>query len=113
MSWDRCLEELMGDTITIATVSAGSTGASLYGVPAYTTTAVTHKAHYTKDRRDTRDNQGNTVAQSGTVWLAGSTTTVALTAKITLPDGTSPPIISVTHYSDADGLYGQRLALGF
>ena len=112
MSWDACLEELMGDTITVATVTAGSASA-LYGVPSYTTSVTTLKAHYTKDHRETRDNQGNTVAQSGTVWLAGSTTTVEVTAKITLPDGTSPPIISVTHYSDGDGLYGQRLALGF
>lgn len=111
MSDWACLDSLFETTVTLAAVDTSTSG-SLYGVPAYSTSTRTLNAHHTRGRRDSRDQQGMAIAVSGTVWVK-STATISPSDKITLADGSTPPIVNVSHWADENGLFGARLDLGF
>lgn len=77
-----------------------STGFDSYGNPS-TGTASTYQAIIIQTNKMVRDRSGNQVVSSCQIFFP-STATVAHEAKITLPDGTQPPILNIGSYPDFD-----------
>lgn len=103
-------DELMtGQTVTIAARASYSS----YGVPAFSTSATTYKCRWVEKRGTVRDSQGAEQPQRGILWVM-STAVVSPDAKVTLPDGTTPPVLSVEAFSDEGGRFHHlKLALGY
>jgi len=71
-------------------------GAVSYGSPVSYTARVTYK------NQRVRIADGSEVVARGTVWIAG-TPSIDPEDQITLPDDSTPPILSVEKYADEDG----------
>lgn len=98
MTIDAALLEIMVDTITIAGVATRDA----YGKRTWSSaTTVTHCRVQTGAHKVT-DTEGTEVIASGKVYVPGSPT-LTLYDKVTLPDGTQPPIITVDRVGDEIG----------
>jgi hypothetical protein len=106
MTIDRALIEMMTDTVSWST----TTTLSQYGVPTYGT-AHAMRARIVEKSGEVRDRTGQVREIRGVIWCVenstqatGQTFTPTADDKVVLPDGTSPPIITVESYPDADGV---------
>lgn len=101
MAWDTALEELMVDTVTIAPFSSmNDAGGYTYG------TGVSYVARVVRKNTRVLDFSGRETVSATTVYVAPKAGALPLLdprAKITLPDGTTPNIMSVAIYPDEDG----------
>lgn len=89
------------------------TGYSSYGVPAHSASGSTYKCRWVEKRGTVRDSQGAEQPQRGILWVM-STAAFSPDVKITLPDGTVAPILSVDSYPDELGRYHHsKLAMGY
>ena len=97
-----------------ATVSVyAKTGYDNYGVISYSTAATTYRARVVRKNGNMRQPDGSVISYGHQVWVA-STAAISPDAKITLPDGTSPSILSAEAFSDENGSYHHtKLLLGF
>lgn len=86
------------------------TGRSDYGKPTYGS-AVSYRCRVVYKTKNVRDKQGNIVVARGTVWIAG-TPTISPEDQITLPDGTTPPILSADLFTDDTGNHHVRCYFG-
>lgn len=85
---------MMPHTVTHTPVSSrNSYGKITYG------TAVSYTARVVYRNKQVRSPSGELVMAAGTVWFAG-TVSMSPDDKITLPDGSTPQIISVEKYAD-------------
>lgn len=109
MGFESAFLELMPITISVST----RTSHDNYGQPVYSATVRQFRARYTKQQNFSRDTNGEPVRVSGTLWIACSTRDINESDRITLPDGTTPPIVSVTRQSDDDGVHHHKVSLGF
>lgn len=108
MSFERALfTSLMPSTVTIA----GRTGHSNYGVPTWST-GTTYRARIVHKPRFVRVDEAHTLAIRHDVWIASTGNTITADDRITLPDGSTPPILAVERYEDADGPHHVHLMLG-
>lgn len=88
----------MVDTITLASVSAKDAyGKRTWAAPS----TVTHCRVQTGEHK-VIDSAGAETVASGKVYVPGNPT-VTLYSKITLPDGTQPPVISIDRIGDEIG----------
>lgn len=101
---------LMPDTITVAPLS----GVDDYGEETFATLSSeisTYDARVVYKPTRTENFQGEEVIASVTVYCA-STSPFSATDQITLPDGSQPPLISISQYPGPDGLHHQTLLMG-
>jgi hypothetical protein len=98
--------DLMPHTVTYAAKS----GEDAYGKPTHGTgTDYTARVTYTHKRVATPD--GMEVVASVQVWLNGTLSSISVDDKITLPDGTTPKIVSWDTATDEDGSHHTKLYL--
>lgn len=98
MSFDPELLDLMPHTITVKSlVSVDS-----YGDPTFSTSAATYRALVEEKPTKAINQYGEEVLASHVAYVA-STGRIPLTSLVTLPDGTSPDLISSGVFSDEDG----------
>lgn len=102
MTWDPSADELYPHYVTL--VAPGAMNA--YGRNAEGSPTLERSAHVEFKMRMVRDVAGEKTMSSVTVYINGQNGTCPnLTTewKVTLPDGTSRPILSVDRYADEDG----------
>jgi hypothetical protein len=110
MAWDRALEALMPQTCSI--IAPGTTRGFYGTLAASTVAATTYRCRWVEQREVMREAGGEYRAQRGVLWVA-STGRISPTDRVTLPDGTTPPILAVEEYPDMDGLHHVKIRVGF
>lgn len=116
MTIDRALIALMTDTISWSTAGALDS----YGVPTFGAVR-SMRARIVEKTGEIRDKAGNVREARGVIWCVQDSThanaqTFLPTAddKVLLPDGTTPPILTVESYPDADGVtHHHRVTFGY
>jgi len=76
-------------------------GRDAYGGPSYDA-PITYVARITYKPTKVRTSDGREQVARGVIWVGGSPV-VALQDKITLPDGTAPPLLTSDRVSDENG----------
>lgn len=100
---------MTGQTCTVAT----RTSLSGYGVPSFSTSVSTLKCRWVEKRGTFRDAQGGEINQRGVLWVM-STSAISPDSKVTLPDGTAPPILAADAYPDEVGRFHHvRVTCGY
>ena len=102
MSWDAEAGSLFPHTITIEAPGALNN----YGRTTDAVGSGTSKAAYVEYKmRQVRNGQGEQTMSSIAVYISGSGGTSGITPlwTLTLPDGTTRPILSVNRFADEDG----------
>jgi hypothetical protein len=102
--------DLMPHSITVAPLA----GVNDYGEEIYSTGSsevATYTARVSYKPTRTLSFQGEEVISAVTVTVA-STTPINATDLVTLPDGSQPPLISVSQHPGPEGLHHQTLMMG-
>lgn len=108
MSWESAtFLTMMPSTVQIAGRSAHSN----YGEPTYGSNT-SYRARIVDKPRFVRVDDSHTLAIQTEVWLASTGGTITVDDRITLPDGTTPPIAQVRRYGDSQGPHHVKLLLG-
>ena len=97
---DAALLALMPRTLTVYSTAAPAAD----GADQFASTGVSYSARITKDPAVMMKVAGPVKDPSAVAWIA-STTAISQGATIQLPDGTRPPIASVSQVDDEAGLY--------
>lgn len=113
MAWDRCLEDLMPDTCVVFGIAELSTAPSFYGITEWSTAGSTYVCRYRSKRDEYRLVDGGHITQTGVLVIASTSATISPEAKIVLPDGTAPAILSVEAPTDHDGQHHIRVSFGY
>ena len=109
MGFSSDFDDVMTQTVTVKTLASRNSD----GSAAYSTATSTFAARVVNTNRQIRDASGNVVMGQYDVWIA-STGTIAANSKITLPDGTAPPILLVHAYPDENGShYHNKVTFGY
>ncbi len=82
-----------------------------YAVPTYSASASTFPARWVTEQRLVRTFDGTEELATSTVWVA-STSTFSALDQFTLPDGSTPELLSLEIYRDEDGITHTKLAFG-
>jgi hypothetical protein len=98
MSIDTALTEIMIDTITVASVTAKTA----YGVRTWGTATTISNCRVQTGSHKVLDSEGTEKVASGKVYVPGSPT-ITINDKLTLPNGSQPPIIKVVSVNDQSG----------
>ena len=98
---------LMTDTVVIEP----ATGRDLYGEPLYGA-PVSYLARVLYRSRAVRSTVADVSAARGVVWIAGQPA-VSLDARVTLPDGSKPPILMIEAPTDQVGVHHTKLTFGW
>ena len=98
--------DLFPQTITHAEFA----GRDDYGAPAYGS-AVEYGARIVGKQKLIKKSDGSEAMSTSLIWILGSPT-ITTEDQITLPDGSTPPILSVEHFPDADGDHHSKAYLG-
>lgn len=109
MSFERDFLELMPDTVTITQRS----GSNAYGEHTFSG-ATTHRARIVKKIEMLRTIRGEEKVSDTVVWVAGNGTfpNVEPDDKVTLPDGTTRPVLQIHTFGDDDGNHHVKVYLG-
>lgn len=109
MSFSTQFLTMMDSTIKISTRS----GHDQYGAATFGATTYSHRARIVEERGYVRGAGDETIEFKSVLWArsTGSTRIVA-TDRVTLPDGTTPPIVSVERYPDESGPNHVKIYLG-
>lgn len=86
---DPALVSLLTQTITVEPFASRNT----YGKPVYGA-SVSYQALWMKKLRQIRDNAGKIIVSRSTVVLDVNPT-IGMEDRVTLPDGTTPPIVGI------------------
>lgn len=98
--------DMFPDTVTYAEfVDRTDYGKPNYGTP------VSYSARIVRRPRFVRKADGSEVVSSVTVWLAAFVDAGAQD-QITLPDGTTPEVLTVEKYTDESGDHHTKISLG-
>lgn len=108
MPFDPEFLELMPSTVSISTRTAHNN----YGEATYSTVVTKYRARVVAAPRFVRTASQEVVEIATEVWVA-STKAIDTKAKITLPDGTTPPIVTADTYPDQFGNHHVKLGLGY
>lgn len=98
MSLDSPLAELMVDTVTIASVST----TDAYGKRTWATATSIPNCRVQSGDHKIVDVAGQEKVAMGRVYVPNAPT-VSLNSRLTLPDGTSPPILGIDRVTDERG----------
>lgn len=107
MSFENEFTDLMPDTITVNSY----TGADKYGNPTYSTSSNTYSARVVDKQKLVRADNGEEQVAKTTVYVA-STGSIDPNDKITLPDNSTPPVLSVDAFPDEDGTHHIAIYFG-
>jgi len=112
MTLHRVLRGRLNQTVTVAAYA----GNNAYGDASYASSATTYVARVEGKQHEVVDTRGQDVLARGMVFI-GPTSTGGLPAvkvqdKVTLPDGTTPPLLAVDTVRDRDGVNHQVLHYG-
>ena len=100
MTIETLLTDIMIDTITIASVSAkDSYGKRTWNSPTSITNCRVQSGTY-----KVHDPAGVEVVAQGKVYVPGAPT-VTVNHKLTLPDGTTPPILAIARLGDQESAH--------
>lgn len=104
---------LMPETITWSTAGTLSS----YGVPTWSTASGrSMAARVIRKHDEVRDKTGAVREAQGTVWCAsstGSSFTPSADDRLTLSDGSSPPVLSVETIPDETGTHHHKVRFGY
>jgi hypothetical protein len=100
MSFETEFLDLMTDTVTVNTFSTWDA----YGKPSHSTASSSYSARVVKIHKLVRTPDGTEKLATTLAWIA-STGFISPNDKITLPDGTSPVILTADAYPDEDGRF--------
>ena len=109
MAFTTPLLALFSTTVTHAAWTGMS--ADGYAVPTYSASASTYAARIVSEQRLVRTFDGTEELATTTVWVA-STSTFSALDQFTLPDATTPELLSLETYRDEDGITHTKLAFG-
>src|SRR5438105_4147130 len=98
---------MMPSTVSISTRAAHNS----YGEATFSTVVTKYRARISSKPGFVRTAQQEVVEIRTQVWVA-STRAIDTKAKVTLPDGTTPPIVLAETVSDERGPYYVKLSLG-
>jgi hypothetical protein len=98
--------ELMPHTVSHAELASRDA----YGKPVYGS-AVDYTARVLYKNQKVRAKDGSEVVARGVVWIGG-TPTVSPDDQLTLPDGSTPIILSFEQYADEDGAHHTKIFFG-
>lgn len=111
MSFDQTFLELMPETVQIAPLSSRDE----YGAPTYGPN-VSRRARVLEALEKVVDDDGREVMATTLVWVAPDPTAglpvVSVRDRVTLPDGSTPPLLRVERVSDEDGPHHLKIYLG-
>jgi hypothetical protein len=108
MGWDADFLDLMPHSVVVSTRASHSA----YGTAVYSTSGSTYRARVLTKPGFVRSAQGENVAFHTVVWVA-STGSIDISSRLTLPDGTTPPIVAMERVPDEDGTYHSKIMCGF
>ncbi len=108
MAYTDPLLVLMPETVTVGALSGFSTDG--YAIPTYST-GTPFSARVVREQTLVRTFEGIEELATTTCWVA-STSTFGPVDQITLPDGSTPPLLSVETQSDEDGVTHSKLFFG-
>lgn len=97
MPWDDTFLTVMTSTLTVNRLTGVSTDG--YGRPAYSTAALTLRCRVTEKQTLVRSFDGTQEVAKTVCWVR-STSSFSPSDRVTLPDGTTPPLISLNEYRD-------------
>jgi len=109
MAYTDPLLALMSETVTQAGWSGMSTDG--YATATYSTAGSTFPARVVTEQRLVRTFDGTEELATTTVWVA-STSTFSALGQWTLPDGTTPGLLSVETFRDENGVTHSKLGFG-
>lgn len=107
MSLDPLLAELMVDTITLAGVSSKDA----YGKRTWGSATTITNCRVQSGTHKIVDGNGAEIVAEGTVYVPNAPT-VTVNSKLTLPDGSTPPILLVDRVGDERGAHHTVLHYG-
>jgi hypothetical protein len=110
MAWESAFEDLMTDTVVVAS-RAASTSPAFSGTHTWSTAASTYQARWVRKPSFVNGPDGQVIEISSVAWVA-STGTLHPTDRFTLPDGSAPPVVSIEAYPDDDGLHHTKVMFG-
>ena len=110
MSFSTAFLSMMPSTLRVSTRSAHSN----YGAPTFTGSTVKYRARIVQKPGFVRGPEMEEVAYRHVAWVR-STGTVSITAsdRVTLPDGSTPPVVAVEMYPDEDGIHNRKVFFGY
>lgn len=115
MTIDRTLLDLMTETVTWST----DTTLNSYGVPSWSTSGTQMLARIVYKHEQVRDKSGAVREARGTAWCAQNSTHVIthvlprVDGRITLPDGTTPPVLTAETFYDEQGIHHHKIVFGY
>ena len=109
MAFSTLFLPMMDSTIKVST----RTGHGTYGQGTFAASTTNYRARIVRRPGYVRAPDGEDIEYRDIVW-ARSTGSVSITAsdRVTLPDGSTPPIVSVERYPDDDGAHHVKILLG-
>ena len=83
-----------------------------YGKQSFATASTTYRARIIMSERILRDKDGREIVEAGRAILYGVAASVTTLYKITLPDGSTPKIVSVSSIQDETGPHHTVVGFG-
>lgn len=110
MSFSTSLLELMPSTVKVSTRTTHNN----YGEASFATTTSSYRARVVSKPGYLRTAEGEEISYAHIAWIR-STGAVSITAsdRITLPDGSTPPVVGVERYPDQDGAHHVKVMFGY
>lgn len=109
MSFSTAFLQLMPSTVKVSTRS----GFNSYGEPTFAATTTNYRARIVEKREFVRTASGETIEQVHLMWVRSTgATSITVDDRITLPDGTTPQVLSVELFTDEDVEHHRRIRLG-
>ena len=100
MSFSTSLLPLMPSTVKVST----RTGHSNYGAPTFAGTTASYRCRVLEAPGYLRDVAGEGIAYRHVAWVRSTgATSITASDRVTLPDGTTPPVLRVERFSDDNG----------
>ena len=110
MSFETAFLTMMDSTIKVSTRTAHDN----YGKPTFTGSTVSYRARIVERPGFVRGPEMEEIAYRHICWVR-STGSVSITVsdRVTLPDGSTPPVVGIEVYPDDDGRHHRKVLLGF
>ena len=100
MAFSTDLLTLLPSTLKVSTRSSHSN----YGEPSFAATTSSYRCRVLQKPGYLRMADSEEVAYKAVAWVRSTgATSITASDRVTLPDGTRPPVLSVERYSDEDG----------
>lgn len=107
MAFEAVFLDLMPSTVSVSTrASHNAYGEPSFGSGTDFRARIVHQPGFVRGTND------ETIEYTHVIWVA-STGTIDVSARITLPDGTTPIVRAVERYPDTDGTHHHKLMCGF